>query len=58
MWPFRRKPHIHSGYHWDGYYERCKCGAWASDLMDKHGHRYIFFNDWPVEARRSNNGTV
>lgn len=27
MWPFKRKPHVHSGYKWDNYYEWCRCGT-------------------------------
>lgn len=49
MLKFKRKNHTHSPYSWDGYYERCKCGAFAGDMKDENGMRYILFSQWPKE---------
>lgn len=51
MWPFKRKPHIHAGYRWDGFYEYCKCGACAGDYIKPNGFRALFFEEWPDERR-------
>lgn len=43
-----RKPHVHAGYYWDGYYESCRCGVGAGDRRDPvTGLRCAFFSDWP-----------
>lgn len=46
----QQQEHIHRGASWDGYFERCKCGAQASDKKDPEtGLRYIFFSEWTEE---------
>ena len=46
---FRRRPHQHTGWWWDGFYEHCRCGASAGDRRGPDGHRHILFADWPQE---------
>ena len=39
--------HKHQPQGWDGYYERCACGAVAGDRRDpKTGVRYSTFKEW------------
>ncbi len=42
------REHKHAPYSWDGYYERCKCGALSGDRTDLDtGQRYVSFSEWP-----------
>jgi len=45
--PRHRALHVHRAYRWDGYFERCKCGASAGDKRLPNGSRCISFSDWP-----------
>lgn len=39
--------HKHRPQGWDGYYERCACGAFAGDRRDPStGQRYTTFEEW------------
>ena len=42
----RRRPHVHRGDSWDGYYEHCRCGASAGDRVGSHGLRCVQFEEW------------
>jgi hypothetical protein len=41
-----KKEHEHKAHGWDGYYERCRCGAFAGDKINANGRRCITFEEW------------